>query len=26
MVILKMVFLSTIPLPELYPVSVLQNF
>ncbi|XNM82814.1 ISAs1 family transposase [Escherichia coli] len=26
MVILKMVFLFTIPLPELYPVSVLQNF
>ena len=25
-VILKMVFLFTIPLPELYPVSVLQNF
>ncbi len=26
MVILKMVFLFTISLPELYPVSVLQNF
>ncbi|KHI08404.1 hypothetical protein PU40_24405, partial [Escherichia coli] len=26
MVILKMVFLFTTPLPELYPVSVLQNF
>ncbi|KQI93129.1 hypothetical protein AM263_23205, partial [Escherichia coli] len=26
MVILKMVFLFTILLPELYPVSVLQNF
>nr|AEX59994.1 H repeat-associated protein [Escherichia coli] len=26
MVILIMVFLLTIPLPELYPVSVLQNF